>query len=70
MIIMRENSVFTFLKGKFENLYGLCCVMEKLIAAEKYNLAMASAKVILDIFCRQTKMTAVIRCISGLHHAS
>ena len=29
--------------------------MEKLIVLKKYNLAMATAKVILDLFCRQTK---------------
>ena len=56
---MRDSSVFTFLKSKFENLYDLCCVMEKLIVAEKYNLAMAAAKVILDLFCRQTKRELV-----------
>ncbi|WP_405294268.1 ATP-dependent helicase, partial [Methanobrevibacter sp.] len=56
---MRESSVFTFLKGKFRNLYDLCCVMEKLIVVKKYNLAMASAKVILDLFCRQTKRELV-----------
>ena len=55
MIIMRESSVFTFLKSKFKNLYGLCNVMEKLIVLKKYNLAMATAKVILDLFCRQTR---------------
>ena len=56
---MRENSVFTFLKSKFKNLYGLCNVMEKLIVLKKYNLAMAVAKVILDLFCRQTKKKLV-----------
>ena len=55
MIIMRDSSVFTFLKSKFNDLYGLCNVMEKLIVLKKYNLAMATAKVILDLFCRQTK---------------
>lgn len=59
MIIMRDNSVFTFLKSKFGNLYDLCNVMEKLIAAEQYNLAMATAKIILDVFCRQTKRELV-----------
>lgn len=56
---MRESSVFTFLKSKFGNLYDLCCVMEKLIVLKKYNLAMATAKVILDLFCRQTKKDLV-----------
>lgn len=56
---MRENSVFTFLKSKFRNLYGLCEVMEKLIVLKKYSLAMACAKVILDLFCRQTKRELV-----------
>ena len=56
---MRESSVFTFLKSKFKDLYDLCEVMEKLIVLEKYNLAMATAKVILDLFCRQTKRELV-----------
>ena len=56
---MRESSVFTFLKPKFGNLYDLCRVMEKLIVLGKYNLAMAAAKVILDLFCRQTKRELV-----------
>ena len=56
---MRESSVFTFLKSKSEKLYDLCSVMEKLIVLKKYNLAMASAKVILDLFCRQTKRELV-----------
>ena len=56
---MRESSVFTFLKTKFKNLYDLCEVMEKLIVVRKYNLAMAAAKVILDLFCRQTKRELV-----------
>ena len=60
MIIMRDNSVFTFLKSKFGDLYELCCVMEKLIVLKKYNLAMAYAKVILDLFCRQTKRELVL----------
>ena len=59
MIIMRESSVFTFLRSKFKNLYDLCSVMEKLIVLKEYNLAMASAKVILDLFCRQTKRELV-----------
>ena len=56
---MRDSSVFTFLKSKFANLYDLCSVMEKLIVLKKYNLAMACAKVILDLFCRQTKRQLV-----------
>ena len=56
---MRDSSVFTFLKSKFGNLYDLCCVMEKLIVLKKYHLAMACAKVILDLFCRQTKRKLV-----------
>jgi DNA helicase-2/ATP-dependent DNA helicase PcrA len=56
---MRDSSVFNFLKGKYGDLYGLCTVMEKLIALEEYNLAMAAAKVILDVFCRQTKRELV-----------
>ena len=59
MIIMRDSSVFTFLKPKFRQLYDLCIVMEKLIVNKKYNLAMATAKVILDLFCRQTKRELV-----------
>ena len=59
MIIMRDSSVFTFLKSKFRNLYDLCYVMEKLIVLKKYHLAMAFAKVILDLFCRQTKRDLV-----------
>ena len=59
MIIMRESSVFTFLKSKFGNLYDLCNVMEKLIVLKEYGLAMACAKVILDLFCRQTKKDLV-----------
>ena len=56
---MRDSSVFAFLKSKYGNLYGLCNVMEKLIVLGKYNLAMATAKVILDLFCRQTKRELV-----------
>ena len=56
---MRDSSVFTFLKPKFRQLYDLCIVMEKLIVNKKYNLAMATAKVILDLFCRQTKRELV-----------
>ena len=56
---MRDSSVFTFLKGKYDDLYGLCTVMEKLIVLKRYNLAMAVAKVILDLFCRQTKRELV-----------
>ncbi len=56
---MRESSVFTFLKPKFKKLYDLCSVMEKLIVVKKYKLAMATAKVILDLFCRQTKKELV-----------
>jgi len=52
---MRSSSVFTFLKSKFKNLYDLCEVMEKLIVVHKYNLAMACAKVILDLFSKLTK---------------
>ena len=59
MIIMRDSSVFTFLKSKFGNLYDLCSVMEKLIVLKKYNLAMATAKIILDLFSRQTKKKLV-----------
>ncbi len=59
MITMRESSVFTFLKSKSENLYGLCIVMEKLIVVRKYDLAMAAAKVVLDLFCRQAKRELV-----------
>lgn len=51
---MRDSSVFTFLKSKFKDLYDLCNVMEKLIVVRKYYLAMAVAKVILDLFSRQT----------------
>ena len=29
--------------------------MEKLIVLKKYNMAMATAKAILDLFCRQTQ---------------
>ena len=56
---MRDSSVFAFLKSKYGDLYDLCTVMEKLIVLEKYNLAMAAAKVILDVFCRQTKRELV-----------
>jgi len=56
---MRESSVFTFLKSKYGLLYDLCTVMEKLIVVRKYPLAMAAAKVILDLFCRQTKRELV-----------
>ena len=56
---MRQRSVFTFLKSNYGNLYDLCCVMEKLIVVKKYKLAMATAKVILDLFCRQTKRELV-----------
>ena len=60
MIIMRDSSVFTFLKSKFKDLYDLCNVMEKLIVLKKYNLAMATGKLILDLFCRQTKRELVL----------
>ena len=56
---MRKSSVFTFLKSKYGLLYDLCTVMEKLIVVRKYPLAMASAKVILDLFCKQTKRELV-----------
>ena len=56
---MRDSSVFTFLKSKYDDLYDLCMVMEKLIVVRKYNLAMATAKVILDMFCRQTERQLV-----------
>ena len=52
---MRDSSVFTFLKDKYGDLYDLCMVMEKLIVLRQYNLAMAAAKIILDLFSRQTK---------------
>ena len=57
---MRESSVFTFLKGKYRDLYDLCEVMEKLIVVRKYPLAMATAKVILDLFCKQTDNDLVL----------
>lgn len=57
---MRESSVFTFLKSKYRNLYDLCEVMEKLIVVRKYHLAMATAKVVLDLFCKQTKRDLVL----------
>ena len=56
---MRETSVFTFLKGKYDDLYDLCEVMEKLMVAGRYHLAMATAKIILDLFCRQTESAFV-----------
>lgn len=56
---MRDSSVFTFLKSKFKDLYGLCSLMEKLIVLKKYNLAMATAKAILDLFCRQAQKELV-----------
>ena len=52
---MRESSVFTFLKSKYGNLYDLCMVMEKLIVLRKYHLAIATSKVILDLFNKQTQ---------------
>ena len=54
MIIMRDNSVFTFLKSIFKDLHDLCLLMEKFIVLKKYNMAMACAKVILDVFCKKT----------------
>jgi DNA helicase-2/ATP-dependent DNA helicase PcrA len=56
---MRDSSVFNFLKPKYGELYGLCIVMEKLIVTKRYRLAMAAAKVALDLFCRQTKRELV-----------
>ena len=56
---MRDSSVFTFLKSKFKDLYGLCSLMEKLIVLKKYNMAMATAKAILDLFCRQAQKDLV-----------
>ena len=52
---MRDSSVFTFLKSKFKDLYDLCQLMEKFIVVKKYNLAMACAKVILDLFSKLIK---------------
>ena len=49
---MRETSVFSFLKSNFKELYNLCIVMEKFIALKKYKLAMATAKIILDLFMK------------------
>ena len=60
MSIMRESSVFTFLKGKYDDLYDLCRVMEKLIVVRKYHRAIAASKVILDLFCKQTQRTLVL----------
>lgn len=51
---MRINSVFSFLETKFEDLHDLCIVMEKFIVLKDYALAIAVAKVILDLFSKKT----------------
>ena len=56
---MRVNSVFSFLETKFKDLYDLCTVMEKFIVLENYTLAIATAKVILDLFCQKTSQELV-----------
>ncbi len=56
---MRVNSVFSFLETKFKDLYDLCIVMEKFIVLENYTLAIATAKVILDLFCQKTSQELV-----------
>ena len=56
---MRDSSVFNFLRNKSPDLFGLCQVMEKLIVMGNYRLAMATAKVILDLFCAKTKRELV-----------
>ena len=57
---MRDSSVFTFLKPKFGQLYDLCQIMEKLIVVKKYRLAMATAKVLLDLFCKLTENQLIL----------
>ena len=49
---MRQNSVFTFLKTKFNDLYKLTFLMEKFIVTKKYKLVIATSKVILDLFSK------------------
>ena len=56
---MRVNSVFSFLETKFKDLHDLCIVMEKFMLLKKYNLAIAVAKVILDLFCKKTSQQLV-----------
>ena len=51
---MRQDSVFTFLKTKFKDLYELSVLMEKFIVCEKYKSAALTSKVILDLFSRYT----------------
>lgn len=56
---VRIDSVFSFLKTKFKDLHDLCIVMEKLIVLKNYRLAIATAKVILDLFCTKTAQELV-----------
>ncbi len=56
---MRVNSVFSFLETKFKDLHDLCIVMEKLIALKHYSLAIATAKVIVDLFSKKTSQELV-----------
>ena len=56
---MRVDSVFSFLKTKNGDLHDLCIVMEKFILLEDYTLAIAAAKVILDLFCKKTSQELV-----------
>ncbi|WP_407422341.1 ATP-dependent DNA helicase [Methanobrevibacter sp.] len=56
---MRVNSVFSFLKTKNTDLHDLCLVMEKFIVLKEYTLAMATAKVVLDLFCIKTSQELV-----------
>ena len=56
---MRVDSVFSFLKTKNRDLHDLCIVMEKFIALENYVMAVAAAKVILDLFCTKTSQELV-----------
>ena len=51
---MRVNSVFSFLETKYKDLYDLCITMEKFIVLENYRMAIATAKVILDLFNKKT----------------
>lgn len=56
---MRLNSVFSFLETKYRNLHDLCILMEKFIALNDYAMAIATAKVILDLFSAKTSQELV-----------
>ena len=65
---MRINSVFSFLETKFEDLHDLCIVMEKFIVLKDYALAIAVAKVILDLFSKTKNNREFVQNIKKCLH--